>query len=342
MKFLSPLLLLLLLAAPALVALYFYLLARKKKMAVRYADIGRIREALGPGATWRRHIPAMLLLVSIVLALTAVAKPAAMVTLPSQRALVILAMDVSGSMRARDVEPNRLTAAQNAAKQFITQQPSTTRIGIVAFAGAAALVQTPTLNRDELTQAIDRFRTFRGTAIGSGILVSLQTIFPDAAFDPRFSESDFGRDRDRQGASLDQPAQPAFKPVPPGSNQNSTIILLTDGRATVGPDPIETARMAADRGVRIYTVGLGSANGGGYYGGMQFDEESLKTIADVTKGKYFAANSGAALNEVYKSLNTQLVMERQETEISSIFAAVAAVFAIAAAAMSLIRQSRIL
>ncbi len=342
MKFLSPMLLLLLLAAPALVALYFYLLSRRKKMAVRYADIGRIREALGPGSSWRHHLPAALLLVSILLALAAVAKPAAMVTLPSQRSLVILAMDVSGSMRAEDVEPNRLTAAQNAAKQFITEQPSTTRIGIVAFAGAAALVQTPTLNRDDLIQAIDRFRTFRGTAIGSGILVSLQTIFPEVAFDPRFNESDFGRDRDRQGSSLDQPAQPAFKPVPPGSNEYATIILLTDGRATVGPDPIETARMAADRGVRVYTVGLGTAKGGGYYGGMQFDEETLKTIADVTKAKYFAANSGAALNEVYKSLNTQLVMERQETEISSIFAGLAALFAISAGALSLLRQSRIL
>ena len=343
MKFLSPLLLLLLLAAPALVALYFYVLSRKKKMALRYADIGMVKEALGPGSTVRRHLPAALLLTAIVLMLAAVAKPAAMVTLPSQRAMVILAMDVSGSMRADDVEPNRLVAAQNAAKQFIKEQPSTTQIAVVAFAGAAALVQTPTLNREETIAAIDRFRTFRGTAIGSGILVSLQTIFPDAAFAPRFSESDFGREREGQGKSLDlsQSPVPAFTPVPPGSYQNATIILLTDGRATVGPDPIESARMAADRGVRIYTVGLG-AQGGGRWGGMQFDEETLKTIADVTKGKYFSAGSGADLNEVYKSLNTQLVMERQETEISSFFAAAAALLAIAAATMSLLWHSRIL
>ncbi len=342
MKFLSPMLLLLLLAVPALVALYFFVLSRKKKMALRYADIGMVQEALGTVATVRRHLPAALLLVASTLMLAAIAKPAAMVTLPSQRATVILAMDVSGSMRADDVEPNRLVAAQNAAKQFVKQQPSTTRIGVVAFAGAAALVQSPPLHRDETIGALDRFRTFRGTAIGSGILVALQTIFPDAAFDPRFSESDFGRGRESQGASLDQPApQPAFTPVPPGSYQNATIILLTDGRATVGPDPIETARLAADRGVRIYTVGLG-AQGGGRWGGLQFDEETLKTIADVTKAKYFSAGSGADLNEVYKSLNTQLVMERQETEISSIFTAVAALFAIAAAAMSLLWHSRIL
>jgi Ca-activated chloride channel homolog len=343
MKFLSPMLLLLLLAVPALVALYFYVLAKKKKMALRYADIGMVKAALGPGATLRRHLPAALLLVAIALMLIAVAKPAAMVTLPSQRALVILAMDVSGSMRAEDVEPNRLVAAQTAAKQFIKEQPSSTQIGVVAFAGAAALVQAPTINRDETIQAIDRFRTFRGTAIGSGILVSLQTIFPEAAFDPRFTESDFGMARESQGTSLDKPPpQEKVAAVPPGSNQNAVIILLTDGRATVGPDPIETARMAADRGIRIFTVGLGAPGGSYGYRGMQFDEETLKTIADVTKGKYFAASSGAALNEVYKSLNTQLVLERQETEIGAIFAAVAALFAIAAASLSLLWHSRIL
>jgi Ca-activated chloride channel family protein len=322
MKFLSPMLLLLLLAAPALIALYLYLLGRKKRMALRYADIGMVKEALGPHAALRRHLPAALLYGAIILMLIGIAKPTAMITLPSQRAMVILAMDVSGSMRAEDVEPNRLVAAQTAAKQFIAEQPSTTQIGIVAFAGAAALVQSPTLNREETIQAIDRFRTYRGTAIGSGILVSLQTIFPDAAFDPRFSESEFG-------------------PVPPGSYQNAVIILLTDGRATAGPDPIESARLAAERGVRVFTVGLGSATGGGR-GGYQFDEETLKNIAGVTMGKYFSATSSATLNEVYKSLNTQLVMERQETEITAIFAALAALLTIAAGAMSLVWHSRIL
>ncbi|MGE0241803.1 MAG: VWA domain-containing protein, partial [Parvibaculaceae bacterium] len=228
----------------------------------------------------------------------------------------------------------------NAAKQFVKEQPASTQIGVVAFAGAAAVVQSPTLNRDDVVQAIDRFQLYRGTAIGSGILVALQTIFPDAAFDPRFHEADF-RGQEGQGTSLDQPPPDNFQPVPPGSYPYATIILLTDGRATVGPDPIQAARMSADRGVRIYTVGLGSAQGRNY-GYMQFDEETLKTIADVTKAKYFAASSGEALNEVYKSLNTQLVMERKETEISSFFAAAAALLAIAAAAMSLLWHSRIL
>src|SRR5690606_25694320 len=136
-------------------------------------------EAIGAGASLRRHVPAALFLIAVTLMLAAIARPAAMITLPSQRSQVILAMDVSASMRAADVEPNRLVAAQNAAKTFIQEQPSSTQIGVVAFAGAALLVQPPTTNRDDLIKAIDRFQPQRGTAIGSGILVSLQTIFPN-------------------------------------------------------------------------------------------------------------------------------------------------------------------
>ena len=352
MKFLSPIMLWLLLAVPALVALYFYVLRRKKKMALRYASLGMVKEAIGAGASLRRHVPAALFLIAITLMVAAIARPAAMITLPSQRSQVILAMDVSASMRAADVEPNRLVAAQNAAQTFIQEQPSTTQIGIVAFAGAALLVQPPTLSREDLIKAIDRFQPQRGTAIGSGILVSLQTIFPQANFDGRLPEYQRGWGRDSMGSSLDRggetrPAEENFTPVPPGSYESAVVILLTDGQATTGPDPIETARMAADRGVRIFTVGLGTKSGeivgfGGRSMRVQLDEETLQTIADLTRGKYFFAGSGTDLKEVYKTLNTQFVMERKETEITSFFAAAAALLAIAAAALSLLWYSRIL
>lgn len=352
MKFLSPIMLWLLLAIPALIALYLYVLRRKKKMALRYANLGMVKEAIGAGASLRRHVPAALFLVAILLMLAAIARPAAMITLPSQRSQVILAMDVSASMRAADVEPNRLAAAQNAAKTFIQEQPSSTQIGIVAFAGAALLVQPPTLNRDDLIKAIDRFQPQRGTAIGSGILVSLQTIFPQANFEGRLPEYQRGWGRESMGASLDRGSDPRgaeenFTPVPPGSYESAVVILLTDGQATTGPDPIETARIAADRGVRIFTVGLGTKGGeivgwGGRSMRVQLDEETLQTIADLTRGKYFFAGSGTDLKEVYKTLNTQFVMERKETEITSFFAAAAALFAIAAAALSLLWYSRIL
>jgi Ca-activated chloride channel family protein len=349
MKFLSPLFLWLLLAVPFLIALYFYVLSRKKKMALRYANIGMVKDAISAGATFRRHVPAALFLIAITLMIAAVARPAAMVTLPSQRSHVILAMDVSASMRATDVEPDRLTAAQNAAKAFIAEQPSTTQVGIVAFAGAALLVQPPTTNREDLFQAIDRFQPQRGTAIGSGILVSLQTIFPQANLDLRGNDSPrgWGREGGLDRAGDPRGAEEAFQPVPPGSYENAVIILLTDGQATTGPDPLETARMAADRGVRIFTVGLGTTGGevvewGGQSMRVQLDEETLQSIADVTRGKYFFAGSGADLKEVYKTLNTQFVMERKETEITAFFAAAAALFAIAAAGLSLLWFSRIL
>ena len=183
MTFLWPELLWLLVLVPVVVGLYLLLLRRKKRLAVRYASLAMIKEAIGAGNRVRRHIPPLLFLVALTLMIVAIARPAAIVTLPSQHETIILAMDVSGSMRAVDVHPNRLTAAQEAARAFINDQPHNVRIGIVSFAGTAAVVQPPTENREDLLAAIDRFTLQRGTAVGSGILVSLKTIFPDVEFD---------------------------------------------------------------------------------------------------------------------------------------------------------------
>ena len=183
MTFLWPEMLWLLLLVPALVAGYFYILKRKQRAALRYASLSILKEAMGGGQRYRRHIPPLLFLLALTAMIVAVARPAALVTLPSQHRTIILAMDVSGSMRATDVEPNRITAAQNAAKAFIRDQPSNVRIGIVSFAGTASVVQAPTQNREDLIAAIDRFQLQRATAIGSGIIVSLATIFPDAGID---------------------------------------------------------------------------------------------------------------------------------------------------------------
>ncbi|HSU42634.1 MAG TPA: VWA domain-containing protein, partial [Casimicrobiaceae bacterium] len=179
MSFLWPDFLWLLALVPVLVGLYLLALRRKKKLAVRYASLSMVRDALGAGQRVRRHIPPALFLVGLTLMIVAIARPTATVKLPAQHELVILAMDVSGSMRAVDVKPTRLAAAQEAARAFINDQPSNVKIGIVSFAGTAAVVQAPTENRDELLSAIDRFELQRATAIGSGLLVSLKAIFPD-------------------------------------------------------------------------------------------------------------------------------------------------------------------
>jgi Ca-activated chloride channel family protein len=346
MKFLSPGLLWLLLGVPALVGAYVLLLRRRNKAAVRYASVSLVAQALGPGQRLRRHVPPLLFLLALAALLVAIARPTAVVTLPTEQQTIILAMDVSGSMRATDVEPDRITASQTAAKAFVDQQPPRVRIGIVTFAGTASVVQTPTDDRDALKAAIDRFQLQRHTAIGSGIIMSLATIFPEEGID--LEAAIFGAGFSRQSganATLEKAGKQApkkpFKPVAPGSYSSAVIILLTDGRRTTGPDALEAAKMAADRGVRIYTVGFGSADGSSVAGGfegwsiyMRFDEELLKQVAQLTGAEYFHARSAADLIKVYEGLNARYVLEKKATEVSALFTAFAAVLALVAAALS--------
>jgi Ca-activated chloride channel homolog len=345
MKFLWPEMLLLLAAVPALVLLYLWLLRRRKKAALRYASLSLVKDAMGAGQRVRRHVPPLLFVIALTLLLVAVARPTAVMTLPSQHDLVVLAMDISRSMLANDVKPDRITAAQAAARQFIADQPRNTRIAIVSFAGTAQVVQSPTHNRQDLLAAIDRFQLQRATAIGSAIIVSLATIFPDAGIDLA------AVGQKRGSASLDQQPAPAgktpFKPVPAGSYGSAVIILLTDGQTTAGVDPIEAARMAAERGVRIFTVGIGTTDGEilrteGWSMRVRLDEEALKTIANVTRGEYYYAGNAVDLKKIYQSLNAKLVFETRETEVTAMFSAAAALLAALAALLSLLWFNRIL
>jgi len=347
MTFLWPEMLWLLLFVPAFVAVYLLLVRRKQRAALRYANLGVFMAATGAAQQIRRHLPPVLFLIALILMIAAIARPAAVVTLPSAYQTVVLAMDVSGSMKATDVDPSRIAAAQNAARAFVNDLPSRTRIGIVSFAATASVVQPPTGNRDDILAAIDRFQLQRGTAVGSAILVSLKTLFPDAEFDLRSANP---RGEAKKGSPLDpaqKPDKAAFKPVPPGSDSGAVIILLTDGQTTMGPDPIEAARMAADRGIRVYTVGVGTTRGEligaeGWSMRVRLDETSLKAIANVTQGEYFYAGTATELKKVYESLNSKLVFEKKETEITALVAAAAAVFALLAAFLSVLWFSRIL
>ena len=347
MTFLWQEMLWLLVVLPVLIAVYLMLLRRKKRAALRYASLSAIRDALGAGQRIRRHIPPVLFLIALTLMIIAIARPAAVVMLPSAHQTVILAMDVSGSMRATDVDPSRIGAAQTAARAFVEDLPSRTRIGIVSFAATASVVQPPTNNREDILAAIDRFQLQRGTAVGSGILISLKILFPDVEFDLRASNP---RAEATRGASLDQSKKqdkPEFKPVPAGSYAGAVIILLSDGQTTTGPDPIESARMAADRGVKVYTVGIGTTSGEligaeGWSMRVRLDEASLKAIANLTQGEYFYAGTAADLKKVYESLNSKIVMEKRETEITALFAAAAAIIAVVAAFLSLLWFNRIL
>jgi len=335
MTFIWPEMLWLMLVLPALLAAYVWVLRKKKKLALRYASLAMVREAMGAGQRIKRHIPPALFFLALAAMLLALARPQATITLPTQHETVILAMDISGSMRATDVEPNRLVAAQNAAKQFIAEQPENVRIGVVAFAGTATVAQAPTRNREDVVAAIDRFQLQRATAIGSAIIVSLATIFPEAGID--IGALTYGFDGPKKN---EKPSAPAHKPVPPGSYSSAVVILLTDGQRTTGPDSIQAAKMAAERGVRIYTVGVGTPDGKiigfeGWSMRVRLDEETLKSIADITRAEYFYAGNAVDLSKVYEALNAKLVLERKKTEVTALFAGLAALFAVVSAALSL-------
>ena len=347
MRFLWPEMLWLLVAVPVLVAVYIFLLRRKKKAALRYASLTVVREAMGTGQRFRRHLPPLLFLLALATTIIAVARPAAIVTLPTQQQTIILAMDVSGSMRAKDVEPNRLVAAQEAAKSFMADLPRSVRVGVVSFAGTAAVVQPPTRNREDILAAIDRFQLQRGTAIGSGIILSLATIFPDAGID--VSDSIYGRNAPRS-LPLDlgrTSEKKEFTPVPPGSYPSAAIVLLTDGQRTTGPDSLEAAKMAADRGVRVFTVGVGTPNGEvigfeGWSFRARLDEDTLKAIANLTRGEYFHAGTAMDLKKIYQGLNARLALEKQQTEITALFSAAAGCLTLLSALLSLLWFNRIL
>lgn len=351
-QFLWPQFLWGLLVLPLLVLLYVWLLRRRRQTALRYASLSIVREAMGRGAHWRRHVPPVLLLLAFAALLLASARPMATVLLPSTQQTIILAMDVSGSMRAEDVKPNRLVASQNAAKAFLAELPRHVKVGIVAFAGSAQVVQPVTLSREDLNAAIDKFQLQRATAIGSAIVVALSEIFPGQV---DLASVTWGRPSDPfapRGRAIDQPptaaeTQKPFEPVPPGSYGSAAIILLTDGQRTTGVDTEEAAKMAADRGVRVYTVGVGTVDGEvigfeGWSMRVRLDEDTLKTVARDTRGEYFYAGTAENLKQVYETLSTRLTVEKKETEVSGLLALLAAVLVLLSAGLSLFWFNRVL
>jgi Ca-activated chloride channel homolog len=325
-----------LLLLPLLVLLYVWLLKRRKKASVQWSSLGIVKAAMGPQRAWRRHVPPALLLLSIAALITATARPTAVLTLPLVEQTIILAMDVSGSMRATDVEPNRLVASQAAAKAFIEKLPRSVRVGVVSFAGTAAVVQPPTLSREDVVAAIDRFQLQRGTAIGSGIVLSLATLFPSAGIDL----SQITGARAMPKALGEAEKENTFTPVEPGSYTSAVVVLLTDGQRTTGPDSMDAAKMAADRGVKVYTVGIGTKEGDtigfeGWTMRVRLDEETLKQIASATRAEYFYAGNAIDLTKVYQSLGTRLSAQKKETEITAFFAALGALLTVMAAALSI-------
>jgi Ca-activated chloride channel family protein len=340
---------------PLLIALYVWVLRRRKRFTVRYSSLSLVRDALPKYSRWRRHFPFALFLFALASLVISLGRPIAIMAVPTNQTTIMLSMDVSRSMCSTDIPPNRLVAAQAAAVSFIESQKAGSHIGVVAFSSFAELVRLPTTDKETLITAINSLLTGRGTAIGSGILKALDTI----------ADIDSGVAPVTQGTSGINPA-----PVPKGAYAPAIIVLLTDGVSNVGPMPLEAAQQAADRGIRVYTIGFGTStpgefprcgqrfmgrefsNGGQQFGGGQFggggggggnpngfrrgiDEETLKQVAEMTGGEYYSAESSTELQTVFQNLPTNIIVKHEVMEISVLFTAIGALLAMLAIMLSM-------
>jgi Ca-activated chloride channel family protein len=296
-------------------------------LAARFGNFGLLRQASGQTIGFRRHIPPLFFLAGLAILLAALARPHSVVSLPRVEGTVILAFDVSGSMAADDLKPSRLEAAKHAARGFVELQPAGVLIGVVAFSDGGFTVQAPTEDREAVYATIDRLTPQRGTAIAHGIYASLNTIEVNASGGTVFRNA--------------TPTGPTPTPLPAGSYSSAAIILLTDGENTGPPDPFSAAQEAANRGVRVYTIGIGSPVGAtleveGYIVHTQLDEPALRQISLMTDGEYFNAADEEQLNDIYTNLRPQLVIKSEETEVTSLFAGAGILVFLAGGTLSLL------
>lgn len=344
MGFAWPFVLPVLLVVPLLLAGYVWAVRRRKRVAVVHPHVALIRAAAPRRAGWKRHAPFGLLLAALACLLAAGARPQVSAQVPVSASSVILALDVSGSMCATDVDPNRLTAAQAAVREFVDNQDDRTRIGLVVFSGSAQLAVPPTTERDQLVATIDSLTTGRGTTIGAAILKSVDAI---AAIDPDVAPSD---------VELPE-AGPGGPGGPGGRYAPEIVVLLTDGANTRGVPPEEAAQVAAARGVRVYPIGFGTTDptslvcsaaqlggsgfdnfGPGLGGGggaandprrrgfLVVDEPTLREVAETTGGRYFAATGAEQLQDVLADLPRQVEVVQRDIEVTVVLAGLAGLF----------------
>jgi Ca-activated chloride channel homolog len=338
MSFIWPPMLLSLALIPIGLLLYRILDGRRRRRLAAYG--AGLAQGAGRRPGFRSRVPAALLLLGLVVMSVALARPQAVVSLPRQEGTVILAFDVSASMAATDLAPTRIAAAKAAAKDFVARQPSSITIGVVAFSDSGVSVQAPTNDQATVLAAIDRLTPQRGTSVAQGILASLKVI---AAAEAGPFSGDYYTNQ-TPGAS--PTIAPTPTPMPPGVHAPAVIILLSDGENNENPDPAAAAQAAADQGVRIYTVGIGSAAGTtvtveGFQVFTQLDEATLQGISDTTGGTYYAATDAQQLRSVYDNIDTQVVLQPQMTEITSLLAGMSLLLLFAGAMTSLLWLGRL-
>ncbi len=334
MSFMWPVALFSLFSVPVLIALYIVLQRRRRRIVAQYGNLGFLQPTIGGRIGLRRHLPSVVLLAGLSILMLASARPETEVNLPRIEGTVILAFDVSGSMAATDMQPTRMEAAKAAARDFVQHQPPNVQIGIVAFSDSGFSVQPPTNDKDAVLSSINRLTPQRGTSLANGILVSLKAIATNDEQSTHFY------------SNLTPEPTVAPTAVPQGQYSSSVIVLLTDGENNEQPDPADAARAAADRGVRVYTVGLGSPVGttlhvNGFTVHTQLDEASLQQIAQTTGGTYYNATSAQDLSKIYGNLDPELVVKPEKIEVTSIFAGASAAVLLIGGLLSLLWFSRL-
>jgi Ca-activated chloride channel homolog len=350
MIFRWPFALLLLIAVPLLVAAYAVALRRGREHARRFEHLRLLSDVPGAGKRLIPHLPPLMLLFGITALLVAAARPVVLTTTPAQEGTVVLLIDVSLSMAASDVVPTRLEAAQAASRTFVESQPRDVRIGVVAFGGYADVVQPPTLNRLEVLAAIERLELQRFTAMGTGLLAALLTIVPNASIPHEYDL--FGIGRAPEGAydvhpvSGERVRQGTHKPLRPGSYLSAAIVLVSDGYNTMGIPPVMAAQVLARHGIRVYTVGVGTVYGGAALVDgwppihAEYNDETLKQIAAITRGEHFLARRAERLPGIYEKLGRRVVLEPREYEVTALVTALGALLFLAAVALALMGSIR--
>jgi len=321
---LSPERLWLLAAVAALVVAYLVLQRRRSRYAVRFTNLKLLDRVAPARPQWRRHVPAGLFLAMLALLVVGFARPQSEVQVPRERATVLVAVDVSRSMLATDVDPDRLTAAKAAAHQFVADLPEQFNVGLVGFAGTASVFVPPVTDRATVDAGIDRLAegmTGRaGTAIGDAIATSLEAI--------RTLDAEAGED------------------VPP-----ARVVVLSDGANTAGQDPAEAAALATELGVPVDAISFGTENGtiggsalGGGGGGGQrvpVDGQTLQAVADATGGNYFEAGSAEELRSAYADIGSSVGFETETQDVSARFIGFGLLFAVLAALASMFWFARL-
>jgi Ca-activated chloride channel family protein len=337
MSFIWPALLWSLLTVPLIVLLYLRMQQRRKQYAVRYGSLGLVQQATGRGVGSRRHIPALLFLAGLIILFLALGRPQMVIGLPKVEGVVILAFDVSGSMSADDFEPTRMEAAKAVAKDFVARQPSTVQIGVVAFSDSGFSTQLPTNDPVTILAAINRLKPQRGTSLADGIIVSLNTIANVLGQEPIIDFND-------SGSSEEIPPTPV--PASVSADNSAVIVLFTDGENNMDPDPLAAAQLAADRGVPIHTIAIGSVEGAilevnGFTVHTKVDEATLQQISGMTDGFYFNAETEEDLGAIYESIEPGFRVTKEETEVTAVFAALSILILLVGGMLSLLWFSHV-